>query len=58
MSSCFGPIFGECHQGPIASIWPVFNPILGLRLESAHLLFQISSEKILNGIEKIIFYSR
>ena len=43
MSSCFRPIFGGCHQGPIASTWPVFNPVLGLRLGPAHLLFQIPS---------------
>ena len=27
-----GLIFGGCHQGPIASTGPVFNPVLGLRL--------------------------
>ena len=43
MSSCFGPIFGGCHQGPIASTGPVFNPVLGLRLGPAHLLFQTPS---------------
>ena len=32
MGSCFGPIFRGCHQGPITSTGPVFNPILGLRL--------------------------
>ena len=32
MGSCFGPIFGGCHQGPIASTGPVFNPVLGLHL--------------------------
>ena len=30
MGCCFGPIFGECHQGPIASTGPIFNPVLGL----------------------------
>ena len=30
MSSCFGPIFGGCHQGPIATTGPVFNPVFGL----------------------------
>ena len=39
MGSYFGSIFGGCHQGPIASTWPVFNPVLGLRLRPAHLLF-------------------
>ena len=43
MSSCFGPIFGGCHQGPIASTGPVFNLVLGLRLGPAHLLFQTPS---------------
>ena len=43
MGSCFGLIFGGYHQGPIASTEPVFNPILGLRLGSAHLLFQTPS---------------
>ena len=43
MGSCFGPIFGECHQGPIASTGPVFNPILGLHLGPEHLLFQTPS---------------
>ena len=47
MSSCFGPIFGGCHQGPIASTGPVFNPILGLRLRPAHLLFQTPSVDML-----------
>ena len=47
MGSCFGPIFGGCHQGPIASARPVFNPVLGLRLGPAHLLFQTPSECIL-----------
>ena len=28
MGSCFGPIFRRCHQGPIASTRPVFNPVL------------------------------
>ena len=41
MGSCFGPIFGECHQGLIASTG--FNPILGLRLGYVHLLFQTPS---------------
>ena len=28
MGSCFGPYFGECHQGPITSIGPAsFNPV-------------------------------
>ena len=40
MGSCFGPIFGGCHQGPIASTLPAFNPVLGLRLGPAHLLFR------------------
>ena len=27
MGSCFGPIFGGCHQGPITSTGPAsFNP--------------------------------
>ena len=39
MGSCFGPLFGGYHQGPIASIGLVFNPVLGLRLWPAHLLF-------------------
>ena len=43
MGSCFGPIFGGCYQGPIASTGPIFNPVLGLRLGSAHLLFQTPS---------------
>ena len=43
MSSFFGPIFGGCHQGPIASTDPVFNPVLGLRLGPTHLLFQTPS---------------
>ena len=43
MGSCFEPIFGGCHQGPIASTEPVFNPVLGLRLGPAHLLFQTPS---------------
>ena len=24
MSSCFGPIFGGCHQGPVTSTGPPF----------------------------------
>ena len=40
MGSSFGPTFRGCHQGPIASTGPVFNPVLGLRLGPAHLLFQ------------------
>ena len=40
MDFCFRPIFGRCHQGPIDSTWPIFNPVLGLRLGPAHLLFQ------------------
>ena len=36
-------LFGGCHQGPIASTGPVFNPVLGLRLGPAHLLFQTPS---------------
>ena len=43
MDSCFGPIFGGCHQGPIASTGPVFNPVLGLHLGHVHLLFQTPS---------------
>ena len=43
MGSCFGPIFGGCDQGPIASTGPVFNPVFGLRLGPAHLLFQTPS---------------
>ena len=43
MGSCFGPIFRECHQGPIISTGSVFNPVLSLRLGSAHLLFQTPS---------------
>ena len=43
MGSCFKPIFGGYHQGPIASTGPVFNPVLGLRLGHAHLLFQTPS---------------
>ena len=43
MSSCFGPIFGGCHQGPIASTGPIFNPILSLCLRPVHLLFQTPS---------------
>ena len=43
MSSCFGPIFGGCHQWPIASTEPVYNPVLGLRLGHVHLLFQTTS---------------
>ena len=39
LGPCFGPIFGGCHQGPIASTGPVFNPVLGLHLGPAHLLF-------------------
>ena len=43
LGPCFGPIFGGCHQGLIASTGPVFNPVLGLRLGPVHLLFQTSS---------------
>ena len=43
MGSCFGLIFGGCHQGPIASTGPVSNPVLGLRLGLGHLLFQTPS---------------
>ena len=43
-SSCFEPIFRGCHQGPIASTMPIFNPVLGLRLGLAHLLFQTPSD--------------
>ena len=43
MGSCFGLIFGGCHQGPIASTRPVFNPVLGLPFGPAHLLFQTTS---------------
>ena len=50
MGSCFGPLFGGCHQGPIASTGPIFNPVLGLRLGPAHLLFQTPSLLILNVI--------
>ena len=34
---------GDVIKGPIASIGPIFNPILGLRLGPAHLLFQTPS---------------
>ena len=47
MGSCFGPIFKGCHQGPIASTGPVFNPVLGWRLKPRHLLFQTPSVTIL-----------
>ena len=50
MGSCFGPIFGGCHQGPINNTGPVFNPVLGLRLGPAHLLFQTPSEYTLTFI--------
>ena len=50
MSSCFGPIFEGCHQGPIAGTGPVFNPVLGLRLRFAHLLFQTPSITILKSV--------
>ena len=43
LSPCFGPIFGGCHQGPIASTGPVFNLVLGLRLGPAQLLFKTPS---------------
>ena len=56
MGSCFGPIFGGCHQGPITSSRPIFNPVLGLRLGPTHLLFQTSSYLIvLFIIQKIYF---
>ena len=40
-------IFRGCHQGPIASTGPVFNPVLSLRLGPAYLLFQTPSVVIL-----------
>ena len=46
LGPCFKPIFGGCHQGSIASTRPVFNPVLGLRLGLAHLLFQTPSYTI------------
>ena len=55
MSSCFGPIFEECHQGPIASIEPIFNPILGLCLELVYLLFQTPSIIIFFLIKQFLF---
>ena len=49
LGSRFGPIFEGCHQGPIASTGPVFNPILGMRLGPAHLLFQtLSTSNLIN----------
>ena len=53
ISHCFGPIFGGCHQGPIASTWPVFNTVLGLCLRPVHLLFQTPSG--VNIYQYIIF---
>ena len=55
MGSCFGSIFEECHQGPIASIELIFNPILGLCLRLVYLLFQTPSIIIFFLIKQFLF---
>ena len=43
LGSFFGPIFGDVIKGLLLVLGPFVNPVLGLRLGPAHLLFQTSS---------------
>ena len=46
LGPCFRPIFRDVIKGLLLVLSPFFNPVLGLRLGPAHLLFQTPSNSI------------